>query len=292
MQAGDLPKSFILFSWLTYVAVVLCSDALPGSSVFRVNHQVVQEASELSLNFWLILPLLRPEQAPVLHPLLESTFQVVVSWAMLFFGFLSDDWGRHWRKEYHRLCRQQLPMWIFLVGSALLTNVFYLPYLVIRRPLTSVTVPTNQASPKGVSSERNEQKDEMTAQSSAPDWLLRVGESRALPLLLSTMVLVAVFWAFGGRPTYPAAPPFSIDRLTTYAHDILQKDRLAVSFPIDMLVFAIFQAVLVPDDMRRRGIDPQSTQGKRWIHRARWIPFFGVAWYLWSRPRLPDWPKS
>ncbi len=271
--------------------MVLCSDVLPGASVFHIDLQTLQEAVALSLNFWFILPILRPEQAPVLHPVLESSFQVVVSWALLFFGFLSDDWGRHWHRKGWQLGRQQLPMWAFLLGSAMLTNVFYLPYLVVRQPLTSLDMPANPASPQAQHLEQQQPKQNWATPSDTPGWLLVVAESRLLPLLLSTVVLIAFFWAFGGRPSYPAAPPYSMDRLTTYINDWVLQDRLAVSFSIDMLVFAGFQAVLVPDDMRRRGVDPQSSQGKRWLTLARWIPFFGVAWYLWKRPRLLGWPK-
>ena len=59
-------------------------------------------------------------ESSAVHPALEALFNIVVAWGSLFVGFLSD--GR----------RQRVPMLPFMVGTAFLTNVFYLPYLGLR----------------------------------------------------------------------------------------------------------------------------------------------------------------
>lgn len=281
-------KALIFVCWLVYVGVVLCSDLLPGSSVFRIDSETIREALDLSMNFFFILPLLSPSQAPVLHPVLESTFQIVVCWALLFIGFLSDDISRHCRTAQKQVQKQILPMWVFLVGSALLTNVFYLPYLVLRQNPSSLATIVDTDSSEHSLRPFTSTKKTVAARHSEADMLLRIAESRGLPLILCVVALFAMLWGFAGRPEYPAAPPFTLERFQLYWQAFLQKDRLAVSFPIDMLVFALFQAELVPDDMRRRGLNPQSQKGTRMLGVARWIPFFGVAWYLWTRPRLCD----
>jgi hypothetical protein len=44
----------------------------------------------LSVNFWLVLPILTPESAPIVHPVLEGVFNFLLAWAALFSGFLID----------------------------------------------------------------------------------------------------------------------------------------------------------------------------------------------------------
>ena len=64
-------------------------------------------------------------ESSAVHPALEALFNIVVAWGSLFVGFLSD--GR----------RQRVPMLPFMVGTAFLTNVFYLPYLGLRGMLAN-----------------------------------------------------------------------------------------------------------------------------------------------------------
>ena len=52
---------------------------------------------------------------------------------------------------------------------------------------------------------------------------------------------------------------------------------------VDSLVFWAFQGWLVPDDMKRRRYEDTTV-----LSAARFVPFFGLAYYLLVRPPLPE----
>ena len=230
-------RVFVGVAWLIYVGYLLLSDLPPGNSVLHTQPETLQTAIDLSLNFWFVMPSLFPEAAPILNPVLEGLFNIVVAWGLLFWGFLID--GRN----------QKLPILPFLIGTAFLTNVFYLPWLAFRQP-----------NPQPPQTELSR--------------LERLAESRIFPLTLSGVVLLSVGWAMVARPEFGN---FSArwDSLL----QLINSDRLAYSFWIDLLVFWLFQAWLVPDDMARR---KWHDRGILWI--ARLIPFWGLVFYFLRRP--------
>ncbi|GAB1538902.1 hypothetical protein NUACC21_15660 [Scytonema sp. NUACC21] len=232
-------RIFLWSAWIIYVGYLLLSDLPPGLSVLHIQPETLQEALDLSLNFWFVMPILSPSTAPVINPALEGLFNIVITWGLLFWGFLVD--GRN----------QRFPIVPFLIGTALLTNVFYLPWLAIRRPDTQPP------------------KDSLNT-------LEKIAESRTFPLVLTTVVVASIAWAILARPEF--------GNLTVRWNsliEILSTDRLAYSFAIDFLVFWIFQSWLVPDDMARRQWNDRTTL---WI--ARLIPFIGLVVYLLRRPSL------
>ena len=120
-----LPRTLAAVAWVIYIGYLLLSDFPPGASLLHTEPATLQTALALSLNFWFVLPLLFPASAPELNPLLEALFNLVVAWGLLFWGFLLDGRGQRW------------PMLPFLIGTAFLTNVFYLPWLALRSPQTN-----------------------------------------------------------------------------------------------------------------------------------------------------------
>lgn len=234
-----LPTTIAAVTWGFYVSILLLSDFPPGESLLQVRLSTLQEALNLSFNFWFVMPLLLPGAAPELNPILEAMFNLVVAWGLLFWGFLLD--GR----------RQFLPMLPFLIGTAFLTNVFYLPWLVLRSP--------NPAPP------------ELPLRP-----LERFVERRILPLGMLLVAIAAMLWAVWGRPELG-------DWATRWVawRDLLARDRLAVSFLVDLIMFGLFQGWLVADDMARR----------QWRHPwalwgARLVPFIGLVAYLLLRPQI------
>lgn len=160
-----------------------------------------------------------------------------MGWGLLFWGFATDGRGR------------RLPILPFLLGTAFLTNVLYLPWLALRRP----------------------NPDPLTLPLSC---LERITESRAWPLVLGAIALGSVIWAVAARPDFGDGP-------TRWASlvEILQGDRLAYSFLINLLVFWLFQGWLVSDDMaRRQWVNPTIS----WI--ARLVPLVGLVIYMVRRP--------
>lgn len=232
-------KVLVGMAWLVYVGYLLLSDLPPGDSLLHTQPETLQTAIDLSLNFWFVLPVSFPDAAPVLNPALEGLFNIVVAWGLLFWGFLID--GRS----------QKFPILPFLVGTALLTNVFYLPWLALRQP--------NPHPPQGALSP-----------------LERLAESRGLPVTLTLVVLASVGWAAAARPEFGDLATRWNSLIT-----LVQTDRLAYSFWIDLLVFWLFQAWLVPDDMARR-----QWHSRVVLWMARLVPFFGLVVYFLSRPRL------
>ncbi len=232
-------KGLVWLAWLGYVGYLLLSDLPPGPSLLHTQPETIKEALDLSLNFWLVLPALLPNVAPVLNPALEGLFNVVVAWGLLFFCFFID--GR----------RQKVPMLPFLIGTAFLTNVFYLPWLGLRQSQTEVA-------------------DEPLTP------LEKVAEGPLLPCILSGVFLMSLLWAGLVRPEFGGVA----DRWAELKY-LVGTDRLAYSFTVDLLFFWAFQGWLVGDDMARRGwVNPTMA----WV--ARLVPFFGLVAYFLSRPPL------
>ncbi len=232
--------------WLIYVSYLFFSDAPPGESLLQVRPETWQEAIALSLNFWCVLPALLPGVAPVLNPAFEGLFNLTVTWGLLFWGFAVD--GRD----------QRFPLLPFLLGTAFLTNVFYLPWLALR------------------------QSDSISPLQPPLSPLERFTESRFFPILLTVVGLVACLWAAVARPEFGAWG----DRWQTLMA-LVGSDRLAFSFVVDLGVFWIFQAWLVPDDMQRRN---WRSPVALWV--ARLVPFLGLVFYFLRRPQIAYHPDG
>lgn len=234
-----LSRMFVWIVWLVYIGYLLLSDLAPGASLLHITSQTLEEIISLSLNFWFVLPIISPSQAPVSNPAIEGLFNIVVTWAILFFGFIID------RRN------QRFSTIIFLIGTAFLTNLFFLPWLGLRRP--NPQVPTSSLT-----------------------FIEKIGESRIFPAVLAGVFVMALFWAGLARPEY--------GNLTTRWESLLNSlssDRLAYSFLIDMLVFWMFQSWLVKDDMARR-----QWHNEKLLWLVRLVPFWGLIIYFWLRPSL------
>lgn len=235
----NLSRILIWIVWLVYIGYLLLSDLPPGLSLLNITSQTLQEIIDLSLNFWFVLPIISPSVAPINNPALEGLFNIVVTWGILFWGFVID--GRN----------QRFPIITFLIGTAFLTNLFFLPWLGLRKP--NPQVPTNSLT---------------VAE--------KVGESRIFPSVLALVFVISLFWAGFARPDYG-----DLNTRWQALLNILFTDRLAYSFLIDMLVFWLFQSWLVKDDMARRQWHNEQIL---WI--VRFIPFWGLIIYFWQRPSL------
>jgi hypothetical protein len=255
-----MAKIAIWSAWAFYMFHIFLSDAPcgPGATgeLCGIGLPASMEAIQLSFNFWFVMPLAFPSVAPVLHPALEGLFNIVVAWGGLFFCFLSD--GR----------RQRVPMLPFLVGTAFLTNVFYLPYLGLRGSA-----------------------DDSSAAQSPPAAALRAAESRWWPVLMTAVVAGSVLWACYGRGGADAAVAWGdpTARWAALTEMALRTDRLAHSFLVDCATFWAFQGALLPDDLRRRGLDPARGTGAAAAALGWAVPLFGLVGYLlWRPPLLPD----
>lgn len=249
--------------WAFYCWLLFISDIAPGLNALSLDAFTWAEVRDLSLNFWLVLPILSPSTAPVRHPLLEATFNLVLAWAGLFVGFLIDGRAKGRNGE------QGNTMVPTVIGMQLLTNAIYLPYLVTRDV------------------EKGETEMNYSYESLTP--LESVAESKILPFTLLSVGALAISWGLTGRAD---AYPDLDGRVASY-WSLLQSDRLTFSFLVDLAYFAIFQGWLVEADLNRR-LPAAETQSSRGILAAmvKFVPFAGLAAYLLLRPPLPFPPTA
>lgn len=234
--------------WLAYMYIVFLSDGiLPGANALVLERRTWEEVINLSLNFFFVAPLLHLPFSPVVHPMLEGVFNLLLSWAAMFAGFLSDE-----RRNKPNL----LPMLPMVAGMQFLTSAFLLPFLATRS--------TEMQGPVA--------KDELGA-------IARAFESPLIGLSMGVVGSGSLAWFFFGRM---AEFGDLSQRWSTFV-DLLSIDRVGSSFLVDLAIFAMFQGWLIDDDMKRRGGEASPNL----IAAAKVIPFFGMAAYLTLRPSLP-----
>ena len=89
-------RALPLATWGAYCAIVFFSHGiLPGPAAPQLAPATWSEVLGLSLNFWLVAPLLDLPFAAQLHPGLEAIFNLMLAWAACWAGFLVD--GRNGR---------------------------------------------------------------------------------------------------------------------------------------------------------------------------------------------------
>jgi ketosteroid isomerase-like protein len=240
-------------SWVAYMYIVFFSDGiLPGANALQLEQRTWEEVFNLSLNFFLVSPILHLPFSPSVHPMLEGVFNLLLSWAAMFAGFLSDD-----RRQKPNL----LPFFPIVVGMQFLTSAFLLPYLATRS-----TEPSGQGP---------------VSQEELPAVARVAGESRVLGALMGLVGSGSILWFFLGR-----MEEYGTEFAVRYASfvDLLSIDRVGSSFIVDLVIFALFQGWLVDDDQKRRGVQVGGPLEKA----AKYIPFFGLVAYLSLRAPLPE----
>jgi SnoaL-like domain len=238
-----------LVTWLAYMYIVFLSDGiLPGANALELEQRTWAEVADLSLNFFLVAPILNLPFSPVVHPMLEGVFNLLLSWAAMFAGFLSDE-----RRSKPNL----LPMLPTVAGMQFLTSAFLLPYLATR-----------------------------TSEHGTCTWQelpvpARIAETRILGPGLAIVGSYSVAWALFGR--WAEFGDWS-SRLASFG-ELLSIDRVGCSFLVDLVIFAVFQGWMVDDDLQRRGVDRTDFARVRLV--GKYVPFLGLALYLLLRPPFP-----
>ena len=260
-----------LVTWGLYMYVVFFSNGiLPGANALSLEVRTWEEVRDLSLNFLLVAPILHLPFSPTVHPMLEGIFNLLLSWAAMFVGFLSDERDNK---------PNRFPFGVMVVGMQFLTSAFLLPYLVTRTSepiiLPSSSRDYDMMGDKPMDHGNGNETTQL---------FINIAEWRPLGIILASIGSGAIFWSFFGRPEYGSFA----DRYHSLLQ-LLSMDRVGSSFIVDLVVFSLFQGWLIDDDLRRRGV-VKKVDSSSIIRIAeiigKWIPFYGLAYYFWHRPNL------
>ena len=233
-----------------HVYCIFSDGILPGANALVLEQRTWEEVRDLSINFFLVSPLLHLPFSPVVHPMLEGVFNLLLAWALMFSGFFSDE-----REEKPNL----LSIYPSVVGMQFLTSAVLLPYLVLRTP-----------------EKRN--IDIIHKEDISNSIGRTIGEWKPLGAVLGSVGIISTGWALSARSEFGNLS----ERLATFL-DHLSIDRVGSSFIVDLVIFALFQGWLIDDDFqRRRG------EGNLVPYVGKFFPFFGLALYLILRPSLPE----
>ncbi len=232
------------FLWLfavIYTYILLFSppnQLVPGFPVWAIQPDTITEVLNESLNFFFVLPLLNTlgvdaMQSPMVPPVSEAIFNLAEAWIFMFLPLLLSD------PRSHHLPR------VFIWSCAMfLTNVFLIPYMAMR-----------------VKNPATKNIDHITAR--PPIWL-----SWSFGWISLTVGITAIVWGFIGRPEWG-----DLGMRLDYLIDQLTSNRVTIAFTVDLLLFWLFQSVLLGDILL-------SKNPLKWV---RFIPFFGLAFWLISR---------
>lgn len=247
------PRLLPFSAYVLYMSHLFLTNPISPTPPLPLQ-QTLQTAINLSLNFIYILPLLFPHQAPTTHPILESIFNITVAWALLLIPLIIND-------TRAGNTRGDVRFWI--TGISFLTNVFYLPYLFTRRQSPQPTQKTHT-------------KDSLS-------FLTNITQSRVYPASLAIIFIVSIIWGLFARPNYD----ISFHARLTELRNLVNTNILAHSFAVDAIVFSLFQGWLVDEDYERSCLEVGSERGtgKVDVWLGKLVPFWGLVWYLWKRPR-------
>lgn len=221
--------------------------------------EVLPEALKLSFDFAYINTVLLPNAltAPIL-PQIEAIFHIVVVWTALLTGFSSLEVTAPKTKP------RPIP---FLIAALLLTNIFYLPYLILRHtpsdpdPIPAPEPQRQKPSPRLIK-------------------FLEFTESKRIPIFCLTLFSISVPWAFLGPGTQAVGVH---ERIAEFVDRTLNHDILSYSFVVDCFVYSFFQSSLVQQDASSSLRQWSSLKIRKRATTASYIPFFGLVFYLIQR---------
>jgi hypothetical protein len=253
--------------WIAYMYIVFFSNGiLPGANALTLESRTWEEVRDLSLNFFLVAPILHLPFSPTVHPMLEGIFNLLLALAAMFIGFLSDERDDKPNRFSFGI--------MVVMGMQFLTSAFLLPYLGTRTSEAAIT--TSSSSRHVVNVESTEEQSNTL--------FMRIAEWKPLGLVLASIGSGAIFWSLWGRPEYGSIS----DRYQSLLQ-LLSIDRVGCSFLVDLVIFSLFQGWLIEDDLKRRGVmevGKMDTSLRIPELVGKFIPFYGLAFYFWNRPKL------
>ena len=152
----------------------------------------------------------------------------------------------------------------FALATWVFTNTAFLPYLALR--------PDPSECPRRLCKEDLSHLERV------------LSEDKKISLTYILAGIYSLGWAAFGRPEWFEAGGSLGERWSSLV-DLLCSDRFTVASAVEMALFAIFQGWLVDDDWAKRA---HGDDGKWMTDLAKYVPFFGLGYYMMARPPLPS----
>ncbi|MEM8780742.1 MAG: nuclear transport factor 2 family protein, partial [Cyanobacteria bacterium P01_G01_bin.49] len=197
-----------------------------------VQPETLREVINESINFFFALPLLNAAGIHLMEsPIVHPIIEAQFNFAEAWiFMFLPLLLADKRVRNFPKVALWSITMF--------LTNVFLCPYMALR---------FNQPMLNKIEEPKKE-------------WLERL--FGLIGLIVGT---IAIIWIFIGRPEFG-----DLAQRIQYFMTQLNSSRVVIAFSVDLVLFAIFQVILMG------AVIPRNSQ-QRWL---RFIPFFGLAFWL------------
>ncbi|KAG6383359.1 hypothetical protein SASPL_156893 [Salvia splendens] len=222
------------------------SYLLVGDPVWAISSDTISSLIGLSLNFFFILPLtnlvgIHLIEAPVLHPMSEGLFNLVIAWTLMFAPLLYTD------KLRDRFKGSIDVLWGF---QMFLTNTFLIPYMAIRLNVA--------------------QEDDTPRKTSQLGSVMTNGAA-IVGLTGGLVSVLSIVWAFYGRGDGNFG---DLGERLEFLQSYLGSERLAYAFIWDICLYLVFQPWLIGDNLQNIRQDKVAS-----VNLLRFVPVVGLVAY-------------
>ncbi|XP_042044863.1 uncharacterized protein LOC121790819 [Salvia splendens] len=214
--------------------------------VWAISSDTISSLIGLSLNFFFILPLtnlvgIHLIEAPVLHPMSEGLFNLVIAWTLMFAPLLYTD------KLRDRFKGSIDVLWGF---QMFLTNTFLIPYMAIRLNVA--------------------QEDDTPRKTSQLGSVMTNGAA-IVGLTGGLVSVLSIVWAFYGRGDGNFG---DLGERLEFLQSYLGSERLAYAFIWDICLYLVFQPWLIGDNLQNIRQDKVAS-----VNLLRFVPVVGLVAY-------------
>jgi len=259
-----------------YVYFLLVGTQAPGLPAWATPVSEFESLLKQSLDFWFITPILKGVTglellpAPMVHPVTLGVFNFFNAWSFCHAALMFSD-----PKSEGKFDR-----FVVWVGTMFLTNFFFLPYMALRAgtplpsPLSNLAEAIEEGDPKSPMSG--------AVEALTKPWVGYVG---------FVVGVIALGWVFLAYPDGGFGPP---GERWGYLLNQLQTNRIEFAFGVDLVLYSIFQNVLIGEESNRlqqlarqhsRPDVERRVESLKWL---RFIPMFGEAAWVALRPQEQD----
>ncbi|CAI9785361.1 unnamed protein product [Fraxinus pennsylvanica] len=231
---------------LLFVMLSTYNNLVQGDPVWAITSETINSLIGLSLNFFLILPLINSVgihlmEAPVLHPMSEGLFNFVIGWTFLFAPLLFTD------RKRDRYTGSLDILWGF---QMFLTNTFLIPYMAIRL---------------------NEADQDSTPRKTSQLGIIMTKGAPVVGLVGGLVCLLSTLWALYGRGDNNFG---DLRERWEFLLSYLGSERLAYAFIWDICLYIIFQPWLIGENLQNIQRDKIGI-----VNYLRFVPVVGLVAY-------------